>query len=184
MKNLTKVLLVVVSAVVLVSTVGVLTPRVVRAVTATLVQNVDSPGRNAWTETCSFIEPTPHAACYFTTPAGKEIVIQTVSFRGASDTSIDSVVLTLNIASGQIFSTWSNEIHKTILNVPPEINLPLPSDSNYYLSGSSTTLYVNPPVTPQAINITAYVNTASPRSANQLYGYVTLVGYTVNLGTT
>jgi hypothetical protein len=53
MKNLTKAVLVVLAAVVLVSTVAVLTPRAVHALTAQLVQNVDSPPRNPWAGSCT-----------------------------------------------------------------------------------------------------------------------------------
>jgi hypothetical protein len=187
MRNLTKILVVVVSAIVIVWTAGVLTPRVVKAVSATLVQNIDSPARNAWNAHCSFQEPMPHESCGISAPVGEELVIQTVTCQGAAPAYVDDLVLTLNISSGEDLS-WSTEIHKTALNVVPEINLDvfLPSNSNYFLSGTSTTLYVNP--SPGgATNINVFVNTAKPHNpaypGDAIEGFITLFGYTVNLGT-
>jgi hypothetical protein len=184
MKNLTKILLLVVSAIVAISTAGVLTPRVVKAVSATLVQNVDSPARNAWNANCSFQEGLPNEGCGIPTPAGMETVIQTVTFQGASPAYVDDLVLTLSIPSEQYLS-WSTEIHKTALNVIPavpwvNIDAPIPtSNANYFLSGTPTTLYVN-----SGGNINVLVNTVKPRNPNdQIEGVITLIGYTVNLGT-
>jgi hypothetical protein len=189
MRNLTKILVVVVSAIVIVWIAGVLTPRVVKAVSATLVQNIDSPARNAWNAHCSFEEGMPHEGCGMAGPLGKELVIQTVTFQGTAPTYVDDLVLTLNIPSDEN-SSWSTEIHKTALNVIPavpwiNIDAPIPtSNANYFLSGTSTTLYVNPsPGGGSPINVS--VNTIKPHNPNEdtVEGVVAVFGYTVNLGT-
>jgi hypothetical protein len=189
MRNLTKILVVVVSAIVIVWTAGVLTPRVVKAVSATLVQNIDSPARNAWNEHCSFEEGMPNEGCGLLAPVGKELVIQTVTFQGTAPAYVNDLVLTLNIPSDEN-SSWSTEIHKTALNVIPavpwiNIDAPIPtSNASYFLSGTSTTLYVNPsPGGGSPINVS--VNTIKPHNPNEdtVEGVVAVFGYTVNLGT-
>jgi hypothetical protein len=187
MKNLPKiVLVVVVSATVLVSAVTILTPRVVRAAAAMLVQNVDSPARNPWSASCAFSATNDQASCDIFTPNGKEVVIQTITFQGASDVSHDNVVLNLYIPiSGGNQATWSNQILKTVLNHNPSdylgLSPALPDGSHYFLWSASTTLYVDPPlVGVPGYEISAAAITDGPNPKG-LIGIVTLTGYAVTL---
>jgi hypothetical protein len=181
MKNLTKILLLVVSAIVVVSTAGVLTPRVVKAVTATLVQNVDSPARNAYLASCYIASGYSNTSCAFTTPAGKEVVIQTVSFTGATNVSITTLDLTVVTTINGQPAYWTVEIPKSALDSAPYVpGAPLPTISSYYLSGSSTTLYADPTAAPGFNNITVNIN-ADHQGFDRVAGWVTLAGYAVNL---
>jgi hypothetical protein len=181
MKNLTKVLLVVVSAIVFVSTVGVLTPRIVKAVSATLVQNIDSPARNAYLASCYIETGVPNTSCAFTTPRQKEVVIQTVSFTGATNVSVTTLDLTVTTTVGGQPAYWTVEIPKSALNSAPYMpGAPFPSISSYYLSGTSTTLYADPTPVPGFNNITVNIN-ADHQGFDRVAGWVTLAGYAVNL---
>jgi hypothetical protein len=184
MKNLTKILLLVVSAIVVVSTAGVLTPRIVKAVTATLVQNVDSPGRNAWASSCTIdMGDIAHGGCSINALPQKEIVIQTISATLSSNVSVENIVLTVNTGVAGNLPAWSIQIPKSVLDIPPyAFNFEPPSTSSYFLSGNSTTLYVDPPgsLTGPISGIYAWINTASP-APSRVNGSIYFVGYTVNL---
>jgi hypothetical protein len=185
MKNLTKVLLVVVSAIVFVSTVGVLTPRVVRAVTATLVQNVDSPARNAWAASCTIdMGDIAHGGCSISPLPQKEIVIQTISATLSSNVSTENIALTVNTVVGGNFTAWSTQIPKSALNIAPySLGFSPPGTSSYFLSGNSTTLYVDPAIIPPTGTvggIFAWINTPTP-VPSRVNGSIYFVGYTVNV---
>ena len=123
MKNLTKIVFVVLAAIVLVSTVAVLTPQVVRAVAAQLVQDVDSPPRNAWSGNCrSGSIPTTGAywSCSIPTGAASAVVqLQTIAFDGITDASRNDIVISLNTGSVSFAPIWNTQIKKTELTSCP-----------------------------------------------------------------
>jgi hypothetical protein len=179
MKNLTKAVLVVLAAVVLVSTVAVLTPRAVHALTAQLVQNVDSPPRNPWTGTCS-ISYTNYGSsvCYIATPPGYEVTIQTVTFSGTSSLRYEQVTLTLTTttAGQSVNPAWNNQIDHVIAQF-------LGPGITQYASSLQTTLYADP-----SSQIEFYLTSDGFNPpidgfpGGTLGGTVVLMGYSVNVG--
>ncbi len=181
MKNLAKMIcVVVVSAIVLVSTVAVLTPRVVRAVAAQLVQNIDSPPRNAWTASCS--TPTINGyetSCAIPVPAGQVVTIQTVTFSGTT-VNHENVLLTLNTWIGGTVAIWHNQFERVV----PEPGVPVSIPPVYaFASSANLTLYADTTGngSVQAIITTEGSQPANPSGAG-LSGNITLIGYTVNVG--
>jgi hypothetical protein len=116
MKNLLRIASVaVVSAIVLLTTVAVLTPRVVRAVTAELVQNVDSPPRNPWSQSCIANSDAAGASCTISVPSNQEITIQTVTFNGTTSPDHDHLVLLLETTAGGNDAQWNNQFTRTVI---------------------------------------------------------------------
>jgi hypothetical protein len=197
MKNLIKVVSVVAAAAfVLVSTVAVLTPRVVRAVTAELVQNVDSPPRNPWMGTCN-ISPVSSgiegfADCQISVTAGQELVIQTITFTGYA-TNHTHMLLTLGcpgcaasvirpVIGVSELPLWNNQID-AIVSSPA-----LAAGINAFASTFPCTIYYPGPYAgsepPAPLDLSIQTNANNPViDGFSLEGTFTLFGYAVNVGT-
>ncbi len=190
MKKLTKIVFVVLAAIVLVSTVAVLTPRVVRAVAAQLVQDVDSPPRNAWSGNCrSGSIPTTGAywSCSIPTGAASTVIeLQTITFDGITDALRDHIVISLNPGSVSVTPVWHAQIKNTVLtSCPPQeifgesfcfedANEYGPKN-NYFFWSSPLTIYSIP-----GVPITIGVATAGP-NPNGSGGIISLTGYSVSI---
>jgi len=169
MKNLTKILLTALTAIVLVSGVAVLTPRAVHAVVATFVRDVDNGARHPWSSSCGSTSNTAHAQCSIVIPASEEVVIQQAYVLDSSD-SVNKIT--------------SNDIELTTGGNPNAAQLYLAADvtrtdfpTQSFLSGQITsTLYADPGST-----VTVYVKTANANPVIGLNVSLTLSGYTVSL---
>jgi hypothetical protein len=174
MKNLTNVVFVVLTAVVLVSTIGVLTPRAVHAVAAQLVQNVDSPPRNAWSATCTFApNPLDITYCAITLNPNYEYTIQTVILNASTAKTHTHAGLVLWLTTAGNLIGW----------VAPQAEPYIPGGPgcpgvNCYAISFPTTLYADGAALG---GITAELLTDGNNPDNPLTGVVTLVGYSVNL---
>jgi hypothetical protein len=189
MKNLSKIALVVVVSIALLSTVAVLTPRVVHAVTAQLVQNVDSPPRNPWAGTCTASGSTTsdYFTCVIPALPGYEIAVQTVTIAGFTSDNHTHVILSLKTFGGGYSEVWNNQIDATIsasvlLQVPGYTGI----HQNSYFSTQPAIQYVDPTFTnldasvvPNEIAVTVETDSGNPHG---LGGTVSLTGYSVNLG--
>ena len=170
------------TAVLLVWTVAILTPRVVRAVTAELVQNVDSPPRNAWVGSCEM----PAGVLYYnncTIPSepGQVITIQSATFQGYA-TGHSHLLLQLEVPMTSQLGIWENEITSDVVpTVKGAVGV------NEFASSRSLTLYA--PYSAQGIQVQILTdggNTIYPPivgGVSGLGGTVTLIGYTVNITT-
>jgi hypothetical protein len=169
MKNLLRIASVaVVSAIVLLTIVAVLTPRVVRAVTAELVQNVDSPPRNPWSQSCIANSDAAGASCTISVPSNQEITIQTVTFNGTTSPDHDHLVLLLETTAGGNDAQWNNQFTRTVIPATG-------GNASVFFFSQALTLYADP-------GSTIYVNLQTA-GANKdgMGGVVTLVGYTVTI---
>jgi hypothetical protein len=183
MKNLTKIVFLPLAAIVLVSIVAVLTPRVVRAVTATLVQSVDNPPRNAWTSSC-VLPNTPENVntCSIVPPAGQVVTIQTVSFQGTAINHAH-IVLFLQTQLNNQEAYWFRQFDSVVTSPYGSF----PAGVTQFASSAALTLYSNPPTvqTGYGPDIYVYVATDGLNSpmvdGYGLGGTVTLVGYAVNV---
>jgi len=181
MKNLTKLVFLAVAAIALVSTVAVLIPRAVRAAVAQLVQDVDSPPRNAWVGSCQM----PAAAvsfndCTIAAEPGQVITIQTVTFQGYA-TGHSHLLLQLEVPMPSQLAIWENQITSDV--VPTVTG---DRGVNQFASSHALTLYA--PYSAQGIQVqilTDGSNTIFPPifgpGVSGLGGTVTLIGYTVNI---
>jgi hypothetical protein len=196
MKNFTKTALVALSAIMLVPTISVLTPRAVHALAGAQDLATAYP-RSPWAAQCTFdggsfkgsLIPIygENASCTIYGPAALpggpqvEVVIQTVTFQGSSDPSHEHVVLQLQTTTGGQPAVWSNQILKTVLEGPPTpTNFTPPfigGPHSYYLWSQPLTFYCDP----SPGTIVASINTDGANTAG-LIGTVSLVGYTVASG--
>jgi hypothetical protein len=176
-KNLTKMLFVLLAAVLLVSTVAALIPRAVHALTAELVQNVDSPPRNAWVGTCSINTTASFGSCTIPVPAGQTVTIQTMTFLG---TAVNHEHMLIDVSSaigpdGEL-AVWTNQI-VSVVGITG-----FTSKIDQFYSSLGLTLYATGGQGP----ITVSISTDGPNPVTDdtdLGGNVFLVGYTVNTGT-
>ncbi len=166
-----------VAAILLVSTVAIVTPRVVRAVTAELVQDVDSPIRNAWTANCQMAPASGSSnGCTIPLQPGQAVVIQTLTFQGS--TSFDRhILMQLETGIGSEQAMWNHQFTFSALPI-------LTTDKIFQFVGSENlTMYANNATT----GITVQLTTSDPNPITfgfgGLGGTVTLVGYSVNVGT-
>jgi hypothetical protein len=106
MKRVAKIVLVALMALVLVSGVAMLTPRAAHAVVATFVRDVDNAARHPWAGTCSSSSNGFFADCKITVPPNVEVVIQTLSFLGGSDSANKIARFTLTTTTGGTPSTF------------------------------------------------------------------------------
>jgi hypothetical protein len=191
-KNSTKVALVILAAIVLVSALAVLTPRAVRATTVALaevVQNVDSPARNAWTGACTLTQFVPTAAsCDISVPSPYEVVIQSVSIGVSAAPANSTLQLTLTSNSPPLaspttpFISWySGAISSLPAAGPagpggPGAGPAAPNATQSFVTSLPLTSYAN------SNGISVYVGTPNPNpAATPLSGTVQLVGYAVNI---
>jgi hypothetical protein len=100
MKNVSKFLLVALVAIVLISGVVVLTPRAVHAMIATSVRDVDNAARHPWARTCDSSSNSFFADCKIAVPPNVEVVIQTISLLGGSDSANKIARFTLTTTGG------------------------------------------------------------------------------------
>ena len=105
MKRVAKIVLVALMALVLVSGVAMLTPRAAHAVVATFVRDVDNAARHPWAGTCSSSSNGYFSDCTITVPPNVEVVIQTISFLGGSDSANTQERFTLTRTTGGSSST-------------------------------------------------------------------------------
>ncbi len=164
------------AAILLVLTVAIVTPRVVRAVTAELVQDVDSPIRNAWTANCQMAPASGSSnSCTIPLQPGQSVVIQTLTFQGS--TSFDKhILMQLETGIGSEQAMWNHEFTMSALPI-------LTSDKILqFVASENLTMYANNATT----GITVLLTTNDPNPITfgfgGLGGTVTLVGYTVNVG--
>ena len=192
MKNFTKAVLLVLAAVVLVSTVAVLTPRAVHALTAQLIQNVDSPPRNPWTGSCTIAYTNyPPSQCYISppgqpthfsrsTPPGFEVTIQTITFTGTSSSKHEHLTLALaTTTAGQgLLPAWNNQIDHVVAQIFPSPGV------TQYASSFQTILYADPS---SLIEVLLASDGPNPPTEGfpdgTLGGTLTLTVYSVNVGT-
>jgi len=120
--------------------------------------------RTPWIGSCFANGKGNGVSCTINTPAGQEVVVETVTFIGASDASYDNVVLYLGMVTGGIPFAWANQIHKTVLSG---------AGHNYQLS-QTVALYGDPL---QAIFVSFATDGNNPTVG--LEGTVYLSGYTV-----
>lgn len=162
MKNSTKIVLVTLAAIVLVSTVAVLRPRVVHATSYT----VNPTGARTPVTVYCVPEPTDHsnvAICSILNTSGAEIVIQTVSFTVNTTGPNTPVLEQVNTVNNEFLGIWLGE----------SITFRALVSGGYYATTSSqTTLYSDP-----GTNISCIVTLDHHSDfANQ---QCTLVGYYV-----
>jgi hypothetical protein len=167
------------AAILLVSTVAILTPRVVRAVTAELVQNVDNPPRNSWVGSCQMpAGQLSFNGCTIAAEPGQVITIQTVTFQGYA-TGHSHLVLQLEVPIAPQLAIWENEITSDVVPTVPQA-----PGVKEFASSRSLTLYA--PYSTQGILVQVLTdgdNTIFPPATvgvSGLGGTVTLIGYTVN----
>src|SRR5579871_5616938 len=88
----------------LVTTFAIIGPRTVRAVTATLIRDVDNPARHPFAGICGFASSSTNTVqCTMPVPAGEEVVIQTAwvnAFAASTNTRILTTVQTFNASTG------------------------------------------------------------------------------------
>jgi hypothetical protein len=190
MKNFRKIVFAVLAAIVLVSTVAVLTPRAVHALAAQLVQDVDSPPRNPWTASCATANTTTNVAyCIISAVPGYEITVQTVTVQGYTSELHEHVILQLVTTTGGNYEFWNNQLGYVITQ-PEQLPLELPgytgTNQHNYVSTQPVTLYVdptNPSTVPPTTNTIAVYFQTDSGNPHGMAAVVTLTGYVVNLGT-
>jgi len=168
------------AAILLVSSVAVLTPRVVRAVTAQLVQNVDSPPRNAWVGSGVFL-PTSELAsentCQISVPPGQAVTVQTLTFTGTA-VNHKHILLTVTATIGSQVEIWNNQITSVVGDGI------VPAHVDQFASSENLTLYSFN--SSYSTTITAFIETDGNNDSSTNYslsGGLTLIGYSVNVGT-
>jgi len=178
MKNSIKIVLVALAAIVLVSTVAVLTPRTIRAKTSTTVTISPTADRIPWASTC--VLPTPNSGAVNTTcqtatvPAGYEFVVQSVTFDA-------NEILDLNLPLTPVWvprveTTGGGSSMRWTTQVPDVIGLPSPTDFYGFDISSPTALYADPGTTPTCLLLTYDANYGGTGGAS-----CTLSGYLVKL---
>jgi len=108
MKRPITVAFVVLACVTLLASIAIVTPKAVRAAVATLVQDVDNPGRHVFHLSCF-----GQAGCGFTVPANQKYVIQTVS------------ALAPNSGSVLLQATTSGSVGNYVFNLTNPLSYPL-----------------------------------------------------------
>jgi len=171
MKNLTKIVLTALTAIVLVSGVAVLTPRAVHAVVATFVRDVDNGARHPWSSTCSSsaYSSTARAQCSIVIPAGEEVVIQQAYVEDTSDTAN-------KVASNTITLTTGGNPNWAQLYLAADVTRTDLVIQSAFAGQITSTLYADPGST-----VTVYVSTANANPVAGLGVMLTLSGYTVSL---
>jgi hypothetical protein len=169
MKNSTKIVLVALAAIALVSTVAVLIPRATHVLAATTTLSATSP-RTPWANYCAPIEgvlETYVASCTITAPSGGELVIQMISgFQFAPLAShLTAQVLTV-VRGSPTAINWT-----TWLARPVVIN-----GHDLYDWSYPITLYADPgsTITVQLVN-----QTTQPLPLTSSNARITMVGYYV-----
>jgi hypothetical protein len=164
------------AAILLVSSVAILTPRVVRAVTAELVQDIDSPIRNPWTANCRMAPSSGSSnSCTIPLQPGQAVVIQTLTFQGS--TSFDRhILMQLETGIGSERAIWNHEFSTSALPVLTDTSI------LQFVASENLTMYANNSTS----GITVQLSTADTNPITfpfgGLGGNVTLVGYSVNAG--
>lgn len=168
MKNLPKIFVAALMGIVLVSGIAVLTPRTVRAVVATFVRNVDTPGRHAFSYYSSASSSSFQTSCSIPVPASEELVIQNLGCKANSDT-VNKTLLT--------------EIYTSIALADDAYHASTAADTGFgagtqsqYNTGASLTLYADP-----STNILVQFTTKTPNPTIGLFGTCFLTGYSVSL---
>ena len=102
MKVLAKLVFGTLGCVLLISGIAVMSPRAVHAVVATIIRDQDNPARHPFVTGCSAtVADFTDSACFTPpTPAGQEVVIETVTFSGSGDRSNVVLAPQLVILSG------------------------------------------------------------------------------------
>ena len=149
-----------------------------RAVTAQLVQNIDSPPRNAWVGTCDFL-PTSDSEnfCQITVPAGQAVTVQTVTFNGTA-VNHKHIIITIDTSVNSQNETWNNQITSVVGDGAE------PAGVDQFAASQNLTLYAVGPLD----GFTVLISTDGPNYSNAnpnygLAGAIYLIGYTVNVGT-
>jgi hypothetical protein len=130
MKKFTTQILTATGFVILMATVGLWSaPRLMAAIKAALVQNIDEPGRNPYQETVTLIDGCPGAPAqclldFAAVPAGKRLVVKSIStFVSFSSGTQEQFVELYSVQSrqiNQIFAVQFNgpntySVHENIL---------------------------------------------------------------------
>ena len=171
MKNSTKIVLVALAAIMLVSTVAVLTRRATHVLASGPVSIPYNSTRTPWTSYCAPPAAPPniyYTSCTMTAPSGGELVIQMISglqitpaptrLQARVDTSLGVLVWTTLLAP---------------------VNLPgVGSNNDYYFWSYPVSLYADPGTT-----ITVTLVNENGRPLTTLEARVTLVGYYVTAPT-
>ena len=168
MKNLHKIVLTALTAIVLVSCVAVLTPRAVHAVVATLVRDVDNPGRHPFSYYCGISSSSSQTSCTIPVPVNEEWVIQNLGCQASSD---------------PVNKTLITEIYTTVGLANDAYHASTATDTGFgetaqaqYNTGLSLTLYADP-----STNILVQFTTKAPNPIDGLIGKCFLTGYSVSL---
>jgi len=165
MKNSTKIILVALAAIVLVSTFGVLTRRTTHVLAAGPTTITYNTPRNPWASYCAPPAAAPniyYTSCTIVAPSGGELVIQLISgFQIAPDPTLLTVGVTTNLTAP--VPSW------TTMLAPVDIQ-----GNDYYYWSYPVTLYANPGTT-----ITVNLVNQNGHPLTTLNSRVTLVGYYV-----
>ncbi len=172
MKNLTKVVLSL-TAIVLLSGVAIMAPRTVHAVAATLVSDVDNPARHPWSAICGGDAGAGSSVKYghfaITAPLNSELVIQSYSVEGYSDTdNTDLFTFITTSVNGVVSPIYMNLTTNKVTSSG--------NQNSYEGSRTGITAYADPGTTVGCIFQTAKGNPKTPLSAN-----IFLTGYVVTL---
>ena len=165
MKNSTKIVLVGLAAIVLVSTFAVLTPRTTDVLASGPVSIPYNSTRTPWTSYCAPPAAPPniyYTSCTITAPSGGELVIQLISgFQIAPDPTLLTVGVATNLTAP--VASW------TTMLAPVDIQ-----GNDYYYWSYPVTLYANPGTT---ITVTLVNQNGHPLTT--LNARVALTGYYV-----
>ncbi|HEV8042389.1 MAG TPA: hypothetical protein VGP62_26165 [Bryobacteraceae bacterium] len=166
MRNVSKIVLVALATIVLVSGVAVLTPRAVHAVVATFVRDVDNAARHPWSSSCTFTTSSVNGSCNITIPPNVEVVLQMVSIIAQADPGNTHLLAFLQVQSGGVLSTLQFDTADT------QDNQPVVSDYNV----QNVVQYYQDPGT--TITCQARTRDTNP---SPLVSVCSLSGYTVSL---
>ncbi len=170
MRNVSKIVLVALAAIVLVSGVAVLTPRAVHAVVATFVRDVDNAARHPWASTCGFTASASSGnSCDITVPSNVEVVLQMVDISALADKANVELSSYLTLYSG------GTEVFLYPIRTTADPTSSLATQAAFTLSGLIQ-VYADPSST-----ITCGMSTKNANPITTLQGSCTVSGYMVTL---
>ena len=147
---------------------AIVTPKAVKAAIATLIRDQDNAARHPFTTLCVSTSTTTISVSCDTPPipAGEEVVIETVSFRGNADLNNPLLTASIDLQTGGIRNAFS-------FIVPSSYSPPF---APVYVATQSARFYVDPGSTISCQFTTPNNNPTFPLAAFCLFS-----GYSVSL---
>ena len=144
-------------------------PRAVKAAIATLVRDVDNPARQPFAAFCvTGSTGGTQAFCTIAIPAGKEVVVQSVSVSASSASAVSPLLVNLITSSG------GNELNELYGLFPLQVSVN--GLFNEYFDARNLTFSAD-----GGTNITCFASTNFPNPNNGLNAVFNVSGYFVTL---